>query len=990
MKLLHGMGYCCFLCVVGLTLAGNAGEPVTNGVFLAARPVWPCGETNRLNGFFRFRTEFAGETNALVTLRVTSGWPYRAKLNGSFAGYGPARCAPDVYRVDEWLQPAEKATNVLEIEVAGYNCSCFSQAPATPFLQAEVVRGDEVLAATSESGDFRAYETGRLRKVPRFCMQRTFCEVWRFPEREKGPLPLVEQGGKRYLPREWDYPDFSLADNFRLVCRETTRYDVGRTIAWPYHLATDREGFGRFDIRELEANPCETLMRTVTTARSPAAGEPGARVRVADGEAVMFSAPRIEVGFPAVRVKCLKPGTLHLQFDEIVQDDGSFKEGRTESNGAVTWMFDQPGEYEVESFEPMGLKFARLVATDGGSFEAVPYVRSYVSPSTRQASFSASDPALEKIFEAARRSYVANAVDCLTDCPTRERAGWLGDSFFTGRASMWLTGSGKNEKLFLDNYRLPWKFKSPKQYDGLVPAVYPADLMTSRATFVPTYAMWFVLELDEYVKRTGNAVYAREFGARIVLLFRYLEKYRNSDGLLEGLPGWVFVEWSKANELVQDVNYPVNMMYARALEAAARLYGRKDWLLRSNEIRDTIRRQSWTGEWFCDNAVRGADGKLKLSGECTEVCQYYAFFTGLVSKDTHKKLWTRLMDEFGPNRVKEGKFPKIHPSNFIFGTCLRMEMLSQAGRSAQILNEIRDYFLFMAERTGTLWEHNRPSASCCHGFASIAAEYLYRDVLGVRCIDRVNKTLVIEPDESLPLDKCETTLPLSETESARVCWYRVNGKLKQSVRLPYGWRQAGRTVDPAGNLLGNAGFELGTAGWNVRTRVPQSAAEWRGVEAVETDDAHSGRKALRIANGNGYHLTLVGDPVSLIPGEDYVFSAWAKASEPCEVSLGHLGPSRLGWYSGGARQKVGTTWRRLVFRMRACEPWKMTEPTLSFESPVTLTLDDLQFEKGGEATDFRPRSSVETAFAETRTWTKPATSTARFPQTAPRTFRSTG
>ena len=49
---------------------------------------------------------------------------------------------------------------------------------------------------------------------------------------------------------------------------------------------------------------------------------------------------------------------------------------------------------------------------------------------------------------------------------------------------------------------------------------------------------------------------------RVLKLFEYFQAYENSDGLLEKLPGWVFVEWSKANEFVQDVNYPSNMLYA--------------------------------------------------------------------------------------------------------------------------------------------------------------------------------------------------------------------------------------------------------------------------------------------------------------------------------------------------------------------------------------------------------------------------------------------
>ena len=40
---------------------------------------------------------------------------------------------------------------------------------------------------------------------------------------------------------------------------------------------------------------------------------------------------------------------------------------------------------------------------------------------------------------------------------------------------------------------------------------------------------------------------------------------------------------------------------------------------------------------------------------------------------------------------------------------------------AQVSREIRGYYRKMAETTGTLWEHDRPKASCNHGFASYLA-----------------------------------------------------------------------------------------------------------------------------------------------------------------------------------------------------------------------------------------------------------------------------
>ena len=93
----------------------------------------------------------------------------------------------------------------------------------------------------------------------------------------------------------------------------------------------------------------------------------------------------------------------------------------------------------------------------------------------------------------------------------------------------------------------------------------------------------------------------------------------------------------------------------------------------------------------------------------------------------------------------------------------------------------------MADRTGTLWEHLDTRASCCHGFAAIASEYLFRDVLGVRRIDRMSKTVVVEPSPDVPLDWCEGDVPLSSSEKMSVKWRKVGASVLVDVELPCGW-----------------------------------------------------------------------------------------------------------------------------------------------------------------------------------------------------------
>jgi alpha-L-rhamnosidase len=268
-------------------------------------------------------------------------------------------------------------------------------------------------------------------------------------------------------------------------------------------------------------------------------------------------------------------------------------------------------------------------------------------------------------------------------------------------------------------------------------------------------------------------------------LLAYLGRFENSDGLLEKLPSWVFVEWSAANQFVQDVNYPTNMLYAGALSAAGRIYGQPEMASKAERIRQTIRRQSFDGQFFVDNSLRRG-GKLQATRNRSEVCQYFAFFFGVADRKTHAALWNSLRDEFGPQRAKTKAHADVHPANSFIGNMLRMELLSQAGRGQQILDESIAYLLYMADRTGTLWENVGAEASCNHGFASHIVHTLYRDVLGLYRVDPRSKTVHVRLAD-LRLDWCEGSL-LTADGPVELRWAKRDGRLTYRLKTPAGYK----------------------------------------------------------------------------------------------------------------------------------------------------------------------------------------------------------
>ena len=753
-------------------------------------PVWAEGRAAERNLTLGFRVRLDGGKAAL--LRYSASSIARVWLNGEFLCYGPARGPHGLDRVDEIplagrMKPGE---NILAFEVAGYNVDSFYLLNEPAYLQAEVVGKDgTILAATSPDGSFEAFVLGeRVQRVPRFSFQRPFCEVyslnpdfaaWRTGGR-RARVRLARVAGSRLTDRVAPYPDYSVDRRFEPVRRGGLKRIRPEKIQEGGSVTGDADPRRGYAKEEIAVQPVCEIQRLAESSRE--ACPPSASHAMSGLQYLLLDHGRCDTGFLGATVTCTGPGRLYFYFDEVLSDgDVNVARMGWQCVNAVTYDFTEPGRYEIEAFEPNTFRYLKVLGDGFQGTVSNLYVRAYRNPMTGRAAFESSDAKLNAVFAAARETFAQNAVDVLTDCPSRERAGWLCDSYFSGRSERWLTGSNPVERCFLGNYART--DRSPTEEDRFVPMCYPAE-----AGLLPNWNFWLVFEIEDYLRRTGDRAMVDALRPKVEGIVASFRKYRNADGLLEKLPGWVFIEWSFANNLVQDVNYPSNMTYAKMLETAARLYGWADCAAEAERVRETVRRQSWTGEWFCDNAVRQKDGSLKLSGECTETCQYYAFFMGLASAESHPELWDRLVRDFGPKRKVTKKHPKIHFANAFIGNYLRLELLSRAGLSAQIVDETRGYFAGMAEQTGTLWEVDSATASCDHGFASYAAVLLFRDVLGIRSVDAENKVVTVRPDKDLPLSFCRGTVPLSDGEVLSVSWRKEGSELKLECRAPSGWR----------------------------------------------------------------------------------------------------------------------------------------------------------------------------------------------------------
>ena len=710
--------------------------------FVEAVPVWAEGRTREMNLslVFSLRTEFC--RGKKYELAITASTAYMAFCGNKMIAAGPARAGHGFNRVDRLkLDPfgagqdadgcGETVSEEIKVIVAGYNVNTFQYVDMPSFLCAELTEDGKVTGRTAPfdpskndgSGVFtaRVYNE-KIQKIQRYSFQRAFAEAYDYTRALPDEKPVLTQAeAGTFLERGVRDADFSEVMPEWITCKGAAHM---RKIAEEERIHTryidgPSDTFKCFSIDELEVNTMWEAQGIDTTLSEPGK-QPFGPTFVPAGSFAVIDMGSEYTGMIGIDVEAQAQATMYVFESEILTGDrpDGVDFHRLGDSDLIKWTFG-PGKHSLLTFEPYSFRYAKIIVFGADvklcGFKLVRYSYREITKKL-SAKFS---PELRKIYDAAVETFRQNAVDIYMDCPSRERAGWLCDSYFTSRTERCLTGESLIERNFLENFLLPEKFEFLPE--GMLPMCYPSDHYDG--VFIPSWAMWYVLELREYADRTGDRELIDFAKPKIYALLKYFDRFVNEFGLLEKLESWVFVEWSKANSLVQDVNFPNNFLYSRVLTAAGELYGDNELIERGEKLLKTASAMSFTGKFFCDNAYRRGD-KLVLSGECTECCQYYAFYFGAADEKTHPELFNTVVNDFGPGRDVSKVFPEIAPANAFIGNYLRLDWLMNVGLKEKVKENVLGFFYGMAKKTGTLWELMDPVASCNHGFASHVAVWL--------------------------------------------------------------------------------------------------------------------------------------------------------------------------------------------------------------------------------------------------------------------------
>lgn len=687
--------------------------------------VWAEGQKNQMNRAFAFVLDLGKKQMGEICLSAASC--YKVIADGKLMGFGPNRTAHGYARVAVYPFNAQYIT----VEVQSHFVPNFCWVKREPFFACvlKTESGKEYFAE-----DFNCFAlSDRVQKVRRYSFQRGFCETYinekdrtalyfckpqnAFPrvKTEKAELPHL-------LPSETLNPALSEIFAEKVIdsgyCKTSPEIAVyvDRTETL---IGTVIEGFKRGEWQDFSTDEISRITYLS-----------GAKSGDYAYETLDFS--RIVTGIVEVEIIAGNAGEVFFVFDEILSDEKlkTIKPFRGGTANVFKWTVKKAGVYNLSAFEPYAFRYANVITSAG--VKANVKVRAYENPEAGKMLFECDDKKIEQIMEAARHTFAHNAVDLLTDCPSRERAGWLSDSFFSSVAERVFTGDNKVERAFLQNYILADKSGHPK---GMIPRCYPADYYEEDG-FIPNWSLWYILEIYKYFTQYGYDETVEKSRANVEGILNYFVDFENEFGVLEDLKGWIFVEWSAANnsDHINGINVPSNACYYASLLAAAKVYGIKGLKEKAEKVKDYLLKNAYVDGFFVDNLIRNEKGDIIPTENYTETCQYYMFFFKCADKHTHKELFDKMLNEYGKSdsSVSGGNPVKkqLTPSNMIYGVYMRLELLMREQKRVELLNECVRYFYDMTQKTGTLWENNTASASCDHGFASYVSRFIIYALFG--------------------------------------------------------------------------------------------------------------------------------------------------------------------------------------------------------------------------------------------------------------------
>ena len=599
-----------------------------------------------------------GLAPASATAYITADTFYRLWINGQLVMHGPARSSRGKATVDavDVGRHLAQGRNTLMIEVFHGVCpfEALAQAPGLLCeLEADFGGQKAILAATDATWE-AAEITAWSRKSLKFNYQRGWTEQFdarrTLEEKSQPAIVLGKVGTAPWLkvePRDIPLPaplvevrpasvvavqrgDGYAADFHGPETRIEPKAEWDERSAW----------FRRLHTEHLTADPAAAKNPQGLTKEGQ-----GDAVLQGDGAGISYDLGRGYVGFVGFEVTGQAGQVIEVVWNDRLSGDGAVRPCAQTGRNALQFTL-RDGRQSFLAFMPQFARFLRISQRGPGEVTvhrlALTEFRFAAEP---KGDFVCSDEELNRIYQAARWTAALNTLDAYMDCPHRERNAMYGvEGYWMQKAVYPMFGdtsvSRRSILCAVDSLTDPEGTAGPPD---LIHIAYPMHLKFFNAV-IPTQPLFWVLHAGLYERCSGDTELIRTVLPVIRRNLAAMDGWRNSDGLLESIPCWMFFDY--ADIRTDGASVTLNGVYARTLDEAARLERlageapRADaFEKQAQQVRDSLNRLCTGDTFYPDVLARDPQQKLVPSREACETTQYFVLWGGVPSPDRQQRMW---------------------------------------------------------------------------------------------------------------------------------------------------------------------------------------------------------------------------------------------------------------------------------------------------------------------------------------------------------------
>ncbi|WP_346237940.1 family 78 glycoside hydrolase catalytic domain [Niabella insulamsoli] len=385
--------------------------------------------------------------------------------------------------------------------------------------------------------------------------------------------------------------------------------------------------------------------------------------------------------------------------------------------------------------------------------------------------FTSSNVLLNKIFKICRNSYLSNLFGIPTDCPTREKNGWMADGFMVQEAGLMSYDAASIYAKWVKD------MTDAQEANGDVPGIVPTSWRWDSDWAGPVWDAAIFIVPSLLYQYTNDLESMRHVYATAQRYLQYLATIENEKGLLsDGLGDWLYYKAITPKDFMVSCYYYWDyVLMSRMANALGKHDDKKQYALKAARLKGLINKHYFDPE------------KLAYANQ-TQLSYALPLYMGLVS-DKHRDALARKLNEVIAHNNYSLDFGFI-------GSLIVPEVLSRFGYAETVYKMITKETLpswgywiknYGATSLFETWDvgRNIGDASRNHPSMGAIAAWMYKYVAGLQMDERENafKKIIIKPAFIKDLDFAEASHQ-SLYGTIRSSWKRIDGKLFLSVAIP--------------------------------------------------------------------------------------------------------------------------------------------------------------------------------------------------------------